>query len=648
MRKFWKWIKYLGGGIVLVSLVVYFAFQGYYWLLNKKARLKLSRKEVLTVNNLRFRDLNDNGELDIYEDHTQPVQARVEDLLSQMNLAEKVGMLWHPPIALGKKGKVLGKPELMNPASSYDVIINQKVRHFNLFEVPEPRFLARWYNRIQKIAEQDRLGIPVTISSDPRHGVHNFLGNDLLGGGYSKWPEPIGLAALNDPATTRKFTQIARHEMRSVGIRVLLHPMADLATEPRWARVNGTFGEDAKLSADMTVAYIRGFQGDTLGPSSVACMTKHWPGGGPQENGEDAHFSYGKNQTYPGNNLRYHLIPFEAAINAGTAMIMPYYGVPLGQTSQDVGMSFNKEIINDMLRNEFKYDGVVCTDWGVLEGYSFAGIEIVEARHWGVEHLNTEDKIVMAVKAGVDQFGGNNNIKQLLSALENGKLTEDRIDESVRRLLKVKFLLGLFDDPYVNEQQAAEIVGQKSYMEAGKEAQRHAMVLLKNRQVNAQPALPLSKGIKLYIEQIDPVLASEYGRIVETPEEADFALIRLQAPWEDRAGIVEQFFHQGSLEFEPSEVERLLQVANSVPTIFFIYLDRAAVMPELNKAAKAVVAEFGAFDDAVLDIAFGLSSPRGRLPFEIPSSMEAVDAQYEDMPFDSKNPLYPYGHGLSY
>jgi len=648
MRKFWKWIKYVGGGIVLVSLVVYITFQGYYWLLNKRAKMKLSRKEVLTVNHHQFRDLNDNGKLDIYEDSTQPVEARIEDLLSQMNLAEKVGMLWHPPIALGKKGKVLGKPELMNPASSYDVIINLKIRHFNLFEVPNPRFLARWHNRIQRIAEQDRLGIPVTMSSDPRNGVHNFLGHNLLEGGYSKWPEPIGLAALNDPVTTHKFTQIARHELRSVGIRVLLHPMADLATEPRWARINGTFGEDAKLSAEMTTAYIRGFQGDTLGPLSVACMTKHWPGGGPQEDGEDAHFSYGKNQAYPGNNFKYHLIPFEAAIEAGTAMIMPYYGVPLGQTSQDVGMSFNREIINDLLRNGLKYDGVVCTDWGILEGYSFAGIEIVEARHWGVEHLSVEDKIVMAINAGVDQFGGNSNPKQLLSAMEMGKLSEDRIDQSVRRLLKVKFLLGLFEDPYVDEAEAAEVVGQKPYMEAGKEAQRNAMVLLKNEAVNDQPVLPLSPGIKLYIESIDPALAADYGRIVDTPQEADVALIRLQTPWEDREGFVDQFFHQGSLAFEPREVERLLQIAHSIPTIFFIYLERAAVIPELNTAAKALVAEFGAFDDAVLDIAFGAARPQGRLPMEIPSSMEAVHAQYEDLPYDSKNPLYPFGYGLTY
>jgi beta-glucosidase len=425
--------------------------------------------------------------------------------------------------------------------------------------------------------------------------------------------------------------------------------MADLATEPRWARINGTFGENAELSATMTSAYITGFQGKKLGTNNVACMTKHWPGGGPQAGGEDAHFSYGKDQVYPGNNFKYHLIPFKAAIEAGTAMMMPYYGVPVGQTTQDVGMSFNREIVNDLLRDEFGYNGIVCTDWGILEGFSFVGIEVVEAKDWGVEHLSIEDKIVMAINAGVDQFGGNNHGEQLLAAIRNGKVTEKRLDQSVRRLLRVKFALGLFDNPYVDEQEAARVVGQESYMQEGAKAQRKAMVLLRNNKTNQGAVLPLPEGIKLYIEAIDPVLASEYGRIVADPEAADVALIRLQAPWEPRDDdFLEQFFHQGSLEFDSEELERLLTIARKTPTIFFIYLDRPAVMPEINNAAAGLVVEFGAFDDAVLDVAFGRAKPMGRLPFEIPSSMETVKAQYEDVPYDSQAPLYPFGFGLNY
>ena len=282
--------------------------------------------------------------------------------------------------------------------------------------------------------------------------------------------------------------------------------MADLATEPRWARVNGTFGEDAQLAAAMTSLYIKGFQGDQIGPNSVACMTKHWPGGGPQEHGEDAHFSYGKNQVYPGNNFEYHLIPFKAAIDAGSAMMMPYYGVPVDQTDQNVGMSFNRFVISELLRKEHGYDGVVCSDWGIIEGFSLAGFEIVQPKHWGVEHLSNEDKIVKAINAGIDQFGGDNNGNDLMSAISNGKVTEERLNQSVRRLLKVKFQVGLFDDPYVDEEMAARIVGQESYMKEGATAQRKAMVLLKN----TKQILPLDEGIKIYIEQMDRETAAKF------------------------------------------------------------------------------------------------------------------------------------------
>ncbi len=634
--------------MILLSLVVYLSFQGYYWWINLRAKAKLAHKPVLIIQGHQFRDLNANGILDTYEDIRQSVDSRVEDLLAQMTTQDKVGMFWHPPIGVGDRGQVLGKPAIISPVSSYDAIINQKVRHFNLYEVPDAKFLARWYNRIQRLAERDKLGIPVTISSDPRNGIHNFLGSELMGGGFSKWPEPIGIAAIGDSSFTLRYAQIISHEMRLVGIRTALHPMADLATEPRWARISGTFGEDAELSARMTSAYIIGFQGAELDSNSVACMTKHWPGGGPQADGEDAHFSYGKNQKYSGDNFRYHLIPFKAAIDVGTAMIMPYYGVPLGQTAQDIGMSFNRKIVNDLLRNEFGYDGVVCTDWGILEGFSLAGLEIVETKDWGVEDLNLEDKMVMAIDAGVDQFGGNNHGKQLMEAIQKGRVTEERLDQSIRRLLKVKFALGLFDNPYVDEQEADKIVGQELYMREGAKAQRKAMVLLKNGKINQKKILPLHEDINLYIENIDPAIASEYGRIVAHPEEADVALIRIHTPWEPRGGFVEQFFHQGSLEIEKEELKRLLSITKKTATVFFIYLDRPAVIPELNNSAAGLIAEFGAYDDAVLDVAFGRSQPTGRLPFEIPSSMQAVVSQYEDVPYDSKEPLYPYGYGLDY
>ncbi|MDH3244938.1 MAG: glycoside hydrolase family 3 protein [Saprospiraceae bacterium] len=473
--RFLKIAGYILGFLILLVLIFYVGFEINFALKNRKAKAQLVEKPTLTSGGYSFRDLNNNGELNVYEDARQPVDARVNDLLGQMTVAEKVGLMFHPPIGIGKEGEVLGKPNpaVFNMASSYDLIINKKLRTFNLFMIPQPRALASWHNEIQKIAEQDRLGIPISIASDPRHGVNNFIG-DMLNGSFSRWPEPIGLASIDDTTLVEEFGRIAAEELRAVGIRIALHPMADLATEPRWSRINGTFGEDAELSARLTKAYIKGFQGSELGPRSIACMTKHWPGGGPQEDGNDAHFRYGMNQTYPGNNFDYHLLPFKAAFEANTAMIMPYYGVPAGLQYEEVGMAFNADIINGLLREEHGYEGIVCSDWGVLEGFSLLGFELFESTGWGVDDLSPKERIHKAVQAGIDQFGGNSNTEDLVELIEEGKITERRIDQSVRRILKAKFQMGLFENPYVDVDAAEATVGKSLFVEKGKVAQIHS------------------------------------------------------------------------------------------------------------------------------------------------------------------------------
>jgi beta-glucosidase len=200
-------------------------------------------------------------------------------------------------------------------------MIEQQMNHFNLWEIPGAKAVAAWYNNLQKFAEETRLGIPVTIASDPRNHFSSTIFS-MEATDFSQWCEALGFGALDDPELVRKFAQAAREEYLAIGIRVALHPQVDLATEPRWPRINGTFGEDAEISARLVKAYILGFQGAALGPDSVACMTKHFPGGGPQKDGLDPHFEFQQGQIYPGDNLDYHLIPFEAAFEAKTASIM--------------------------------------------------------------------------------------------------------------------------------------------------------------------------------------------------------------------------------------------------------------------------------------------------------------------------------------
>ncbi|HJS17344.1 MAG TPA: glycoside hydrolase family 3 N-terminal domain-containing protein [Anaerolineales bacterium] len=639
------WILYLLLGIALVAGPVY------YWRnirpdANIRRNLSLLGKEAptLTQDGITFRDLNKNGKLDPYEDPRRPIEERVEDLLKQMTLEEKAGMVFHTMIGINKDGTIMEKMGLFPLPATSDMIARRLMNHFNIFQGAEPRPMAEWHNRIQKLAERTRLGIPVTISSDPRHAFSNNPMAGLMAGSFSQFPEPTGLAATRDADLVQQFGDIARQEYLAVGIRVALHPMADLATEPRWARTNGTFGEDAELASQMTAAYIRGFQGEALGRDSVACMTKHFPGGGPQKDGEDAHFAYGREQVYPGDQFDYHLKPFEAAFQAGTAQIMPYYGMPVETPYEAVGFGFNRDIITSLLREKYGFDGVVCSDWSLLTSMKVLGREVMAARAWGVETLSLAERAQKVIEAGVDQFGGEACPEVIVQLVRERKVGEERIDQSVRRLLRDKFRLGLFDNPYVEVDQAEKIVGNAEFRRIGELAQRKSIVLLKNE----EQTLPLKSGWKIYVENIKPEEISKYGQIVQDAAQADIAILRLNAPYEQRKGMLESYFHAGDLDFKEPEKSRILNILDKVPTIVDIYLDRAAVIPEIAVKSKALLTNFGADDEAALDVIFGKFEPQGKLPFELPSSMEAVRKQKEDVPYDSENPLFPFGYGLRY
>ncbi len=595
-----------------------------------------------------YRDLNKNGKKDVYEDKTQPIEARVNDLISQMNVEEKAGMMFIAGTRINDDGSldnIPGKGMFARMIQANKLIDSMHITNMNVWVTPGTVPLATWYNNVQKAAEKSRLGIPVTIASDPRHYFSNNI-FAMAANDFSKWPEQLGFAAIGDEKLMRQFGDIARQEYMAVGIREALHPMADLATEPRWPRVSGTFGEDANLSAKMVKAYILGFQGDKLDTNSVACMTKHFSGGGPQKEGLDPHFEFQKGQVYPGNNFNYHLIPFEAAFEAHTAAIMPYYGIPTDQTSENVAFGFNKDIITKLLREKYKYDGVVCTDWGLITDVNM-GVAVWPARAWGVENLSEEDRVKKVIDAGCDQFGGENRPELIIKLVKDGKVSEQRLDESVRRILRMKFMLGLFDNPFVNVEKATQIVGKSEWKKLGEETQRRAITLLKNDAV----VLPLTSGKwKIYVQNVDPKVVALYGTVVDKPKDADFAIIRLNTPWVpvETKNPFARGFHHGDLDFKGGKKDSIIQLLKTVPTIVDIYIDRPAVIPEISKYAKGLMANYGASDAALLDVIFGKAKPEGKLPFELPSSMEAVRNQMEDMPQDSKNPLYKFGFGLSY
>lgn len=605
---------------------------------------------IITKDNIQFRDLNGNKELDTYEDPSQSIESRVSDLLRQMTLEEKAGMMFINGAPVSEDGLPDGNQGLKGPsAMMQSVVYNMdtlKMTHFNIWDIPaDPVIFAKWYNNVQREAETNRLGIPVTIASDPRH----HLGKNVIGmasNGFSQFCEMPGFAALGDEQLVLEFANIVRQEYLAIGIREALHPQIDLATEPRWARISGVFSEDAELTARLVKPYILGLQGDSLA-NGVACMTKHFPGGGPQKNGLDPHFSFQQGQIYPGNNFDYHLIPFEAAFEAGTSAIMPYYGVPTDQTDENVAMSYNKAIITTLLREKYKYDGIVCTDWGLITDVPMGPDVVWKARAWGVEELNAAERALKIIEAGCDQFGGENRPELVVQLVTEGKLSEERIDLSITRLLRQKFQLGLFDNPFVDESKVAKVLNKQSSRELGERIQQESMTLLKNK----GNTLPLAKNTyKVYVENMDSTVVSKYATVVSNPKEADFAVIRLNAPWYpvDTKNFFAKGFHHGDLDFKGAEKTRILNLLNTVPTVINLYLDRPAVVPEITEKAQALIADYGASDQSVCEVLFGNTSPKGKLPFELPSSMEAVYNQKTDVPYDSENPLFSFGFGLAY
>jgi beta-glucosidase len=290
--------------------------------------------------------------------------------------------------------------------------------------------------------------------------------------------------------------------------------------------------------------------------------------------------------------------------------MMPYYGMPVGTEWEEVGFAFNKDVITGLLRNELGFDGIVCTDWGLIGDSVILG-QPMPARAWGVEHLSELERARKIIDAGCDQFGGESRPELVVELVRSGRLSPARIDQSVRRLLREKFVLGLFDRRFLDIDHAVATIGRADFVAEGEVAQRAAMVWL---------------------------TAADSGPAA--------LLIRLNAPYEPRPGGFESFFHAGSLEFPAAQRDRIVAICKKVPTIIVLFLDRPAIVPEIAHAAAALLVEFGAQDDAVVDVLLGRAQARGRLPFDLPSSTRAVTESRSDVPYDTADPLFRFGDGI--
>ena len=596
-----------------------------------------------------YRDLNGNGVMDPYEDPSRPVDERVDDLVGRLSLREKAGLMVQSVVAVTTDGDIDGTPIVPRDPTARELVEERSVTHLNVHRIPEPSIMARWVNSVQRVAEASGHGIPVTVSTDPRHSFTENWGASFSSEFMSAWPEPLGFGALADEDAVREFADIARREYLAVGIRTALHPTLDLATEPRWARQYSTFGQNAELVSRLGLAYVDGFEGGaSLSSNGIACMAKHFPGGGPQRDGEDTHFPYGKEHDYLGGRFEEHLEPFRQVIARGVPAIMPAYGKPMGLTLdgekiEEVGFGFNRQMIQGLLREQLGYDGVVCTDWGLVTESRILD-KTLPPRAWGVEHLDEVGRVKKILDAGCDQLGGEEEPGFIVELVESGQLDEARLDESVRRLLKVKFELGLFENPYVDEAEAATIVGSAEFREKGHRAQARSIVVLESGRPSA-PTLPIRRGSEVFSEQVSSEVLAEAGlRVAATPEQADAIIVRTEAPFEPRDHyMLEASFQAGSLEFAPEFIDRVRSLSVQAPVILVVKLDRPAILEPLMPYTSALVADFGASDSAVLEVLMGRTTAVGELPFDIPRTMAAIERSRVDVPGDTVRPLFVAG-----
>ncbi|MFT4022093.1 MAG: glycoside hydrolase family 3 N-terminal domain-containing protein [Acinetobacter sp.] len=673
-------------------------------------------ENVLEIDGLYFKDLNKNGKLDKYEDWRLPIEERIDDLIRQMSIEDIAGlMLYSSHQAVSSQNdrfsKQFGGTYQGKSFAEYDgeisdltdqqqdFLFRHRIRHFLLTRVDNAETAAKWSNNLQQQAEQTGLGIPVNISSDPRHSTKSDTEfNAGNGSDISKWPEQLGLAATFDPQIVEQFANIARIEYRALGITTALSPQIDLATEPRWMRFEGTFGESSELTAQFAKAYCDGFQTTPerqgWGELSVNTMVKHWPGGGTGEAGRDAHFGFGQYAVYPANNFNEHLVPFidgAFKLEKGTqqaSAVMPYYTISynIDQTHhENVGNGFSRYIISDLLREKYQYEGVVCTDWNITHDAPEIH-QFFSGKSWGVEQLTVIERHYKAILAGCDQFGGNNDIEPVLAAYKMGVEAfgetqfRQRFEQSAKRLLRNIMQVGLFENPYVDVEQSQRIVAQPDFLQQGFNAQLKSIILLKNKHT-----LPIQQGTKVFIPKnhyakskdwfgrdideyeqhpVPSTIVKQYFEQVEDVEHAEKIIFFIESPITSAydkiqgylpislqygayrathareqaiAGIDRSYKDKTNIAANVQSVELIQKYAQQYPEkeiIVVLRMKNPTILHEIEPYVSAILVEFGVQKTAIFEILTGQHVPQARLPFQLPANMQTVEQQNEDVAFD--------------
>ena len=605
--------------------------------------LKARVKEIIEADGYQFKDLNDNGVLDAYEDWRLSPQERAENLLSLMTAEQKAAQMVHLTLVTQKDswfnknnvGFALVYEYIFEPEEEEDEEESDETQT----PISSARNAAMRTNEIQELSESSELGIPVIFSMDTEAGAAFVKDATYL-------PDEINQGAAGDVELVTRLNEVLKAELKAVGVRMALSPDADLITDPRWGRNQECYSEDVETVETMIAAAVKALQGENgLDENSVMATVKHFPGAGAQTNGVD-----GSPLTISEDSIDLHLAGFKAAIDAGVAAVMPYgYStVPyLGGDAVDNSADQSAAVMTDLLRGELGYEGIIQTDWGL----NFVG----------------------AANAGADVLGGAGvrSTAQLVDGVDEALLTD-----ACRRILIAKFQMGLFENPYVDEDAAEEIIGSDEHKAVAKEAAAKSFTLVKYENAAsladqsfivagelASDVRCLNSGwtakepVEIAGTSILTALQEKAGADnvthITSAEEvpADLSGVTAVVVVGEKSGTHDPAWGAATLEF-PEEQTALINALDKAGAnvVAVVVMNRAYVLTPIVDAADSVLVVYrpgvtcGA--EAVADCLFGETAITGRLPFQIPESMEQVLSQREDMPKDIENPLYEYGFGI--
>ena len=637
----------------------------------------------------------------LYRNPDAPVEQRVEDLLARMTLEEKIAQI---TTVWSRKNELLDASGRFDPERArrlFPAGIGHFARPNDLRGLGSPwqtpfrdeRQTVELVNAIQRYAiEETRLGIPVLFHEE---GLHGYAAR-----GATHFPQSIALASTWDPELlTRVFSAVAR-EIRARGVHLVLAPVVDVARDPRWGRIEETYGEDPFLVSEMSIAAIRGFQGDTLplAPGKVFATLKHMTGHGQPESGTNV----GPASISERVLREVFFPPFRNAIRRTNVMsVMASYNEIDGLPSHA-----NRWLLTDVLRGEMGFKGAVVSDYRGID-------ELVTLHHVEPDLVRAAAR---ALRAGVDfDLPDGTAYAKLPEALAAGLVTQAQIDEAVRRMLRLKFLAGLFENPYADADYAEAITDNAEARALAEEAARKSIVLLKNdgtlplrmdslrtlavigpnaaairlggytnvptRTITILDGIRAKVGNRVRIVTAEGVRLTEKGdwwedevvladpqenrrriaEAVEVARDADVIVLVLggssatsREAWSashlgDRADI--------RLVGEQEELAQAM-FALGKPVVTVLINGRPLSVPNIVAKTNALIEGWYLGQEggtAMADVVFGDYNPGGKLPVTIPRSVGQLPMYYNEKPsahrgylFESKEPLFPFGYGLSY